>query len=885
MSDESTDLTLAQRELAYYKRQVDTLAGENLKLEYVLSGLRHELKQKQQGFALLSQLQESIGAHQQISSIFAVALPAIGATLGIDKAVVLSPGRGENSFRPTQWIGFRQEAAAAFESLELEVSPSLAHGAERLIVNKATTETTALIEGIRAAFELPYFVCVPVIVDERPIALLLAGRLRESRPIYPPLDQGDLDTFLAIAGLISASIRNMRVGVLEEMDRLKTEFFANISHEFRTPITLTLGPLAALLNNSYGIVPDEAREQLRVMQRNQERLLGLVNQILELAKLEAGGMRLRATRMADFNRFMRERAAQFQATAAQRGLELRLTLDPSVASAELYVDRAQLDRLFVNLLSNAFKFTRAGHIEVTTEFRDNAVMLAVADTGIGIREDQLPHIFDRFRQADGSESREYAGTGIGLALVQEIARLHGGDVMVSSRHGHGTTFRVTLPVGRSHLDPASIFEPDDEEIDGSALDAIPELFFASEGATDREGTGEDNRRAEAAFDASRPTVLYAEDNPDLRRHVRDLLRGTYNVFLAADGREGLEHAHRYRPDLVISDQMMPNMSGRELLRALHDDASLRHIPVIFLTARAGTDARIESLQAGADDYLSKPFNEGELLARVRNLLQVREQERRLAELNRRLEMRIEEQVAELLRGGELQRLLPRAVVEQVLSGTLNLGEHFERRQVTILAVELLGVAELTEQLEPEELSTSLNDLLREMTAIVVEHHGTMDRLSSTGLLVLFGAPQEMEIAEQAWAAIRTALAVRRRVQDLAASALRRGMAGDMAVRVGINTGFCTIGAFGSDLQRRYTAVGHPVTVAERLQEAAAEGQILCTSATYALVEGRVRAAPIGAIQLRGAVRPVGCHNILAALTETRVENRLPRLAEPAFVPK
>ena len=882
MSDAPTDLTPEQRELAYYKRQVDTLAGENLKLEYVISGLRHELKQKRQGFALLSQLQGAIGAHQQISSLLAVALPAIGATLGMDKAVVLSPGRREHSFRPTQWIGFRHDATAAFEHLELDLPAALAGGVERLIVTKATPPTP-LIEQIRAAFELPYFVCVPVIVDERPIALLLSGRLRESKPIYPPLDQGDLDTFLAIAGLISASIRNMRVGVLEEMDRLKTEFFANISHEFRTPITLTLGPLEALLNGRYGVVPNEARDQFRVMQRNQERLLALVNQILDLAKLEAGGMRLRAARTPDFNRFVRERAAQFQETAAQRGLALRMTLDPAVSDAEMYVDRAQLDRLLVNLLSNALKFTREGHIEVSTELRDGVVRLGVADTGIGIREDQLPHIFDRFRQADGSESREYAGTGIGLALVQEIARLHGGDVSVSSRHGEGTTFRVTLPVGRAHLDPAAIVERDEEELVAVPLARVPELLIAAEGATDREGTADDNARAEAAFDASRPTILYAEDNPDLRRHVRDLLRGTYNVYLAADGREGLEHARRYQPDLVLSDQMMPNMSGRDLLRALRDDESLRHVPVIFLTARAGTEARIESLQAGADDYLSKPFNEGELLARVRNLLQVREQERRLATLNRRLEARVEEQVAELVRGGELQRFLPSAVVAQVLAGTLNAGEHFERRKITVLAAELFGVAELTEQLEPEELSATINELLRELTAAVVAYGGTLDRLTSDGLLVLFGAPQPMDVPDQAWAAVQTALTVRRRVQELSAAARRRGV-GTLAVRVGINTGFCTVGAFGSDIQRRYTAVGHPVTVAERLREAAAEGKILCAAATYSLVEARVRAAPAGPLTLRGSARPVEPHEILA-VAETSPANRLPRLPELVFVPK
>jgi class 3 adenylate cyclase len=223
-------------------------------------------------------------------------------------------------------------------------------------------------------------------------------------------------------------------------------------------------------------------------------------------------------------------------------------------------------------------------------------------------------------------------------------------------------------------------------------------------------------------------------------------------------------------------------------------------------------------------------------------------------------------------------------VEQVLAGTLNVGEQFERRKITVMAAELVGVAELTEQLEPEEFSVTLNELLRELTAAVLESGGTMDRLTNSGLLVLFGAPQAMEVPEQAMAAVRTALAVRRRVQDLAASARRRGASGELTVRVGINTGFCTVGAFGGDLQRRYTAVGHPVTVAERLQESAAEGKVLCTTTTYSLVASRVRAATVAPVTLRGSGRPMDCHEILA-LTSEQTSSPLPRLPEPAFVPK
>jgi signal transduction histidine kinase/class 3 adenylate cyclase len=867
------------RELAYYKRRVDELSGENLKLDYTISGLRHELKQKRQGFALLSELQQTVGAEKNVSAIFDTITEAVNSTLGMDRTVVLSPTGAEDVYRPTHWLGFREEASESLREVSLELPPEFRVGTGLVIVNKATEETP-LIARIRKVFDLPFFICLPVMGDQGPIGILLSGRLKEARPLYPPFDQGDVDTFQAISGLVSAVVRNMRVAVLEEMDRLKTDFFANISHEFRTPISLTVGPVDQILAGRYGAVSEEAAEQLRTVRRNQDRLLVLVNQILDLARLEAGGMELRAAPIPDLNRFVQERAQPFRAVAEQRGVDLRLSLDSDVEGAEIFLDREKMDKVITNLLSNAVKFTREGHVEVATRLQDGLVRISVTDTGIGIKEDQLPHIFDRFRQADGSESREYAGSGIGLALVQEMVRLHGGSVTAFSDYGKGSTFRVTLPTGKDHLNPAWVveFDPEDQDVPDEAAPSV-----VLEGATDREGASRLNERTEAEFDPDKPTVVYAEDNPDLRAHVRDLLSSEVNLFLAVDGRDGLEVVRKYRPEVVISDQMMPNMSGRDFLRALRDSPELSHTPVIFLTARAGTEARIESLEAGADDYLTKPFHEGELLARVRNLIRARRQERALAELSRRLEARVEEQMAELIRTGELKRFLPPAVAESIVSGQIGAGEAFERRKITVLAAELSGLAELTDTVEPEELSELVNDYLRELTAAAMSHGGTVNASASHQLSVIFGAPGEASPEEQAWAAVCTALEMCARVADLNATWRRRGVAVGPQVRVGINTGFCTVGVFGSDALRAYGAVGTPVTVAALLQGEAGPGEVLCGFAFHALVEARVRSVPRGELELRGVARPVDSYEILGLAGEDAPTGT--GAPGPVFMPK
>ena len=854
MADEAEGL---RREIEYYRRQIDELGGETVKLDYAVSGLRHQLNQKRQAFTVLSELEHSVAAQPEISAILDRAIRAINATLDMDRTVVLVPAEAENHYRPGQWLGFPEEESRKLSSLVFCFPPEFAAGTGVLVVNKATAPTK-LINEIRIALDLPFFVCLPVTAGDSALGLLLAGRLKEARPLYPPFDQGDVETFQAIASLVASYVRALRIGVLEQADRLKTEFFANVSHEFRTPITLTLGPLELILASRYGEIPAAVCQQIEIALRNQEQLLGLVNQILDLAKFEAGGMELKASPMADMNRFIEERVGRFGSGAQERGLELRLVLDPRVPGAEIFIDRDKFGKLLFNLLSNAFKFTREGHVEVATSIHGDSFRLTVSDSGIGIRPDQLPYIFDRFRQADGSESREFAGTGIGLALVKEIAALHGGDARVFSQYGSGSTFEVTVPLGKSHLSAANLLGIGDE-----GLADVEERGRTTEPVTARHRP---DPVGEPVLIPGRHAILYVEDNRDLRGYVRDVLAQQFNVLLAVDGADGLDKARRYRPDLIVTDQMMPRMSGRDLLRAIRDDPDLAPTPVLFVTARAGTEARIESLEAGADDYLAKPFHEAELTARIRNLLRARTQERELArlnrelaELNRSLERRVEQQIGELERLARLKRFLSPQVAELIVAGDVEDPLKSHRREVAAAFIDLRGFTAFAESAEPEEVMQVLREYHAVMGRLVLSHEGTLERFTGDGMIVLFNDP--VPIANPAEQAIRMATAMRIRIRELLAAWQKFGY--DLDFGVGIAQGYATIGAIGFEQRYDYTAIGSVMNLAARLCGEAKPGQILISQRVLAMVEDLVEIEPVGPLVLKGFHRPVAAHNLLA----------------------
>lgn len=283
-SDGEEKLTELQRAVAYYRKQTDELAGENLRLDYTISGLKHELKQKRQGFSLLSSLQQSIGSQHEVNAILGLIVQAVNGTLGMDKTVVFQRNEAGAKFAPAHWLGLGETEPV--ESIELEFPESVVDAGEILVFNGQSVRTS-LAETISKALSLPYFLVVGLRAEGKNVGVLVSGRTREAKPLYPPLDQGDVDTFRSISGLFGATIESIKVAALTETDRLKTEFFANISHEFRTPITLTLGPLESLLSGRHGPLTEKVKREIEMMLRNQRRLLNLINQILDLAKLES----------------------------------------------------------------------------------------------------------------------------------------------------------------------------------------------------------------------------------------------------------------------------------------------------------------------------------------------------------------------------------------------------------------------------------------------------------------------------------------------------------------------------------------------------------------------------------------------------------------------
>ena len=532
--------------------------------------------------------------------------------------------------------------------------------------------------------------------QELPAGFLVAG-------VSPRLVfDGDYRGFLGLAaGHIATAIADARAyeeerrraEALAELDRAKTAFFSNVSHELRTPLTLLLGPLEDALARPDGL-PAADRERLEVAHRNALRLLKLVNTLLDFSRIEAG--RIEASyEPVDLAGLTADLASVFRAAVERAGL--RLLVDCPPLDQPVWVNREMWEKIVLNLLSNAFKFTFEGEIEVSLRRAGEAVELSVRDSGTGIPAGELPHLFERFHRVKGARGRTFEGSGIGLALVQELVKLHGGAVRAESEVDRGSRFVVSIPLGKAHLPADRV-----GAARATASTGLRSEAYAAEALWWLPREAAEIEPLLAGPPASR--VLLADDNADMREYVRRLLGARYEVEAVADGSAALRAARERRPDLVLTDVMMPGLDGFALLGELRADERLRTVPVIMLSARAGEEARIEGLESGADDYLIKPFSAKELLARVATHLgmaQVRKRaEQALREADRRKDeflamlahelrnplapIRNAAQVLKLVGDGDAKQRWAREVIER------------QTQHLTRLVDDLLDVSRITQ---------------------------------------------------------------------------------------------------------------------------------------------------------------------------------------------
>ena len=680
---------------------------------------------------------------------------------------------------------------------------------------------------------------VPLLADGKCIGSIT---LHEGKKVRRWLSS-DIDLAKAVAAQAAIAVQQshlyqktrQQAERLLELDKQKTEFFQNISHEFRTPITLIQGPLESAVTAGEGL----SYSQCAIALRNSRRLLRLVNQLLDLQRLDAGRMQP-SFRPCNLVEFVSQIVESFRPYCEKKGLHLVTQLDEC---STVYLDMEKFDKVVYNLLSNAMKFTpEGGTISIRLKSENDRCILQVQDTGIGIVKEQIPHLFERFRQAEGSANRSYEGSGLGLALVKELVELHGGQVTVESVYGEGTTFSLWLVTGNAHLPALQVLETPTElntsrasveladlELVNPITDNIEDITRNFSPSIDTQDSAlkiqqrQTGQQGEPLHTAG-SSILVVDDNPDLRTYVSEIFRRNgYHVQTARNGYEGYGIAKEITPSLIVTDLMMPLVSGLEMIQMIRNEEKLKGTPIILLTAKVDEQTRIEGTEHGADAYLAKPFNDRELLAEVRNLLGLKENERRIVELNTYLTESV------------LKRFLPAVLVQKAATGDLTLDLRPEPRLITVLFSDIVGFTQLANTLRSRRVAELLNEYLEAMTKVVFSNGGTVDKFMGDAILALYGAPEELTPNEQVRRAINTARAMHRSLADLNQRWRDQGVFdGDkltsVQFRCGIHQGTAVVGMFGSAERADYTAIGPSVNIAARLQAAALPGTILVSAA-------------------------------------------------------
>jgi predicted ATPase/signal transduction histidine kinase/class 3 adenylate cyclase len=827
-----------------------------------------------------------------LSRILRIIMESAGATFG---AVLLPDGDEEMTIATTASYG---AAAASYSATTASYGAAAAsHSAaagtkdgrerhERVpmsIVRYAarTGETVVIADSSRDAkaqvfhdlgYDTPVSVlCVPArLRDELVAVLYLVNELAPGA-----FDEARLDTVRLLSAQAAISIENARLygnleGLvtertaelerrndelqeahvrLQEMDRLKSAFFSNISHEFRTPLTMILSPLSEALRAGTTDDPERVRELLFTIESNGKRLLRLINNLLDYSKIEAGRYRVERTR-TDVAELLRSYVSTIKSAADTAGIAVAFNDNSSGVTAA--VDRDIIEKAVFNLLSNAIKFTeRGGSIIVQLDGpADGCFQISVRDTGCGIAPDKLETVFERFAQV-GTGHRATPGTGIGLAFSRDLVRLHEGDITVRSQLGRGAHFTINLPVGDVEAAPEAHGY---RTLDGAPLE-FADLFEQEE--TRSPASPATERTPEEGLEG-RPLVLVVEDAADMRRFIVGLLRSRYQVMAAADGVEALERCRQSKPDVIVSDIMMPRLTGNELVAAVRNDPELQDIRTILLTAKADAQMRVEGLTHGADDYLGKPFDPDELRARIEGQLRRKAIHDETERQKGLLKAEVERQLALIMGSERLRPYLPPELVKEVIEGGHGSvrQESHRRMKVSILFTDIAGFSATTDRMAPEEIAAMLNEYLAAMSGIVERHGGTVDKFIGDGLLAHVGVYDSMGTEEDAVSCVRIAVDMQRHMPELNAAWRRRGITRPLLIRCGVNTGYCTVGDFGSESRRDRTLIGGEVNLASRLESAAEPGGVLISESTKLLVEHAFQCAERGEISVEGFSHPV-----------------------------
>jgi len=433
---------------------------------------------------------------------------------------------------------------------------------------------------------------------------------------------------------------------LVELDQVKSRFFANISHELRTPLTLLIAPLETLLHRFN--VDRDTKELLGTMHSNGMRLLKLINDLLDLVRLESGRMEVKHDPV-EVSEFVKGLASAARQVADDKRVRLETFVAPELGA--VLGDRDKLEKIVLNLLFNALKFTPSGgRVELRAEKKSDQFVLVVADTGMGISEKNLPFVFDRFWQADGSSKRKYQGVGIGLSLVKELVEIQGGTVEVQSQENKGTTFTVRLPYEPAKIaakpESESMPEPESAPTNGNSgvrsEEWLANLYRRAELFPALTPVQQSVRSMETSRNGNLPTLLVADDEPDMLRFLKSQLSSHYRVIEAVDGQQAIEKASQFLPDIILLDMMMPEKDGLQACREIRERTPTQSIPIILLTARADEETKLASLSAGASDFLAKPFSTTELHVRIKNLVESHQYQRKLSKQNQVLETTIEQ---------------------------------------------------------------------------------------------------------------------------------------------------------------------------------------------------------------------------------------------------